>query len=310
MVNLNDTFILDVQHLEWSNPVKQEAKSEDEETVDTSMPSPRANCAGAHTNGVVYVFGGHGGRKYQRVAFNDLWCFNLATGLWSTIDYVNTPCDPRAGHSVFIIEDKLYIYGGWNLESQFNDIALFNLTTKEWSIPDIMNESPRWNFSSIMVEAIPSWKYIVFGGAAGDFPEGGPREFANPVNTSCVLDIETLSWMPIRTEDEDREEGPFLPPGRENASVVYDSKVCRIIVFGGWANEWLDDSYGLNVSSIVGPPYAITQIIPRLGQLTGGTTLVIKGVGFKDSVNINIRFICGKNYSDVSGVYVSDTECT
>ena len=38
----------------------------------------------------------------------------------------------------------------------------------------------------------------------------------------------------------------------------------------------MKDSYGLNASPIVGPPYAITEIIPNLGQLTDGTQLVLK----------------------------------
>ena len=165
MININDTFVLDVQHLEWSNPVKQDAKSEEDSKVaGATLPSPRSNCAGAHVDGLVYMFGGHGGEKYQKIAFNDMWCFNLSTGLWSSIEYVNTACDPRAGHSLFAIGQKIYVYGGWNLESQFNDIAVFNLSTREWTIPDIFNESPRWNFSAVMVEAIPSWKYFIFGG--------------------------------------------------------------------------------------------------------------------------------------------------
>lgn len=65
---------------------------------------------------------------------------------------------------MFILGRKLYVYGGWNLESQFNDIATFDLDSREWNIPEIYNEIPRWNFSAIMVEAIPSWKYFVFGG--------------------------------------------------------------------------------------------------------------------------------------------------
>ena len=31
------------------------------------------------------------------------------------------------------------------------------------------------------------------------------------------------------------------------------------MIFGGWANKWLDDVWQINVSSIVGPPYAITK---------------------------------------------------
>jgi len=35
------------------------------------------------------------------------------------------------------------------------------------------------------------------------------------------------------------------------------------------------------VGVIVGPPYAITEIIPNMGQLTGKTKLLIKGIGFE-----------------------------
>ena len=69
-----------------------------------------------------------------------------------------------------------------------------------------------------------------------------------------------------------------------------------------------EDPYRLNVSSIVGPPYAFTEIIPNLEQLTDGTQLVVKGVGFKDTLDVKARFIWGKNYSDVSGVYVNESE--
>jgi len=71
----------------------------------------------------------------------------------------------------------------------------------------------------------------------------------------------------------------------------------------------------LNVSKIVGPLYAVTDVIPNLGQLSGNVTVTIKGVGFTDS-NIKVIFTCGKNPVDapnkmsieVPGTYVSDTE--
>jgi dynein heavy chain len=47
---------------------------------------------------------------------------------------------------------------------QFSDIQYFNLATKEWTNPDIFNEVPRWNHSGVLVEAIPTWKFFIFGG--------------------------------------------------------------------------------------------------------------------------------------------------
>lgn len=117
-----------------------------------------------------------------------------------------------------------------------------------------------------------------------------------------------MSWMTIKTEDWDQDGGPFVPPEREYASMVYDQKNYRVVIFGGWANEWLSDVYALNVSSIVGPPYAITEILPSLGQLTGGTTIILKGVGFKDTGDIKVRFSVGKQFAEVSGSYMSPNE--
>lgn len=88
---MNDSYVLDVQHLEWSNPVKQEAKSDEDEAACETVPYPRANSAAVFTDGKVYLFGGHGGLKYQRIAFNDLWCFELSTGCWSKIASANAP---------------------------------------------------------------------------------------------------------------------------------------------------------------------------------------------------------------------------
>jgi hypothetical protein len=87
-------------------------------------------------------------------------------------------------------------------------------------------------------------------------------------------------------------------------------------VFGGWNNGWFNDIHALNVGKIVGPSYAITEIIPSLGQLSGGVEVLVKGVGFTDA-SINVIFTCGKapvdsfskNSKYASGVtYISETE--
>ena len=36
--------------------------------------------------------------------------------------------------------------------------------------------------------------------------------------------------------------------GREHAAMCYDKEESRLIVFGGWANKWLDDIWQINVS--------------------------------------------------------------
>lgn len=264
----------------------------------------------------MYLFGGHGGVNYARVAFNDLYSFDLDTHQWEKIESAGGSVpEPRGGHTMFAIDRTLYIYGGWNSDTQYNNIRTFNLDTKEWLDPDIYNDVPRWNHSAIMVEAIPSWKYFIFGGETGDFPEGGPRNFGNCTNTSCFLDISTMHWSTIQPEDGDSHNKPLLPPAREYSAMAYDHKDSRLLIFGGWNNGWFNDLYALNVSKIVGPSYAITDVIPALGQLSGNVPVIIKGVGFKDA-NIKVYFTCGKNPVDVpskmsvevTGNFISETE--
>ena len=83
--------------------------------------------------------------------------------------------------------------------------------------------TPRWNHSGIMVEAIPSWKYFVFGGSQGEFPENGPRNFGAYSSESAFLDVSSMKFQPITTEDA--ESPQRVSPGpREKCSIAYDHR--------------------------------------------------------------------------------------
>jgi len=218
----------------------------------------------------------------------------------------------RGGNSIFVINNKLHSYGGWNSETQFTNLIVFDLLTCEWTDPDIFNGVARWNHAAMMVEAIPSWKYFIFGGESTDFGEAQPRTFGTCVNTSCYMDLDTMKWSDIQPEDDER------PSAREYAAMSYDESNRRLLVFGGWHNGWLNDLYTLDVSKIVGPPYAITGIDPPLGQISGGVPITIYGLGFLQ-MSCTIYFTpgstpalgaAGKNALSVPGTWVSDTELT
>jgi dynein heavy chain len=186
------------------------------------------------------------------------------------------------------------------------------MNTGEWTDPDIYNDVSRWNHCAIMVEAIPTWKYFIFGGESTNFNEGQQRTFGAYVNTACYLDIGTMNWAEIKPENSDA-----MPCPREYAACSYDYSNSRLLIFGGWNNGWLNDLHALAVNKIVGPSYAITEIDPPLGQLSGGVPVNIKGQGFKDQ-SIKVYFTVGrtptdaptKNTIDVGGTFVSETELT
>lgn len=60
------------------------------------------------------------------------------------------------------------------------------------------------------------------------------------------------------------------------------------LIFGGWANRWLGDTLKLNVSPIIGPPYACTSVSPEAGPVFGATELLIKGLRFRNG-KIQVR---------------------
>ena len=88
------------------------------------------------------------------------------------------------------------------------------------------------------------------------------------------------------------EDNKVVPTARENCALVYDQDDQRLVLFGGWANNYLNDIYQINISSITGPDYAIYAILPNLGPLTGKTNCEIKGEGFK---NLQSYYILVKN---------------
>lgn len=310
---LNDCWWLKVSDYSWSRVTGDKAVAPNQESA-VKAPPPRANAGSCFYNGKFWIYGGHGGLNYARVAFSDIYSFDIETEVWTKYEPVQTQSplpDGRGGHSLFAFEDKLYSYGGWNSDSQFNNIIVFDMNTCEWTDPDIYNGVSRWNHSAIMVEAIPTWKYFIFGGESTDFAEGSDRTFGAYVNSSYFLDIGTMNWTEIKPENG------LMPVAREYAACSYDYSNSRLLIFGGWNNGWLNDLHALAVNKVVGPSYAITEIDPPLGQLTGGVPVNIKGQGFKDQ-SIKVYFTVGKLATadptkftlDVAGTYVSETEMT
>jgi dynein heavy chain, axonemal len=190
----------------------------------------------------------------------------------------------------------------------------YDLEKKEWYDPDCMHEVHRWNQCSYLVPAIPTWKFFIFGGEQAEYQEGTARAFGEYVNTSAILDLGTLRWT---TFASDPDTYANIPAPREYASMAYDERDRRLVIFGGWNNGWFDDLYTLNVAKIVGPPYAIVQSNPAMGQLSGNVELKISGRGFKDNT-CTVLFTqgdkpvdaAGKMTLQVPGTFVDETTMT
>lgn len=305
----NDVYILHAPTMTWSQPPGQ--KSGTEPTNAESVvggPEPRASCTLTLLGSKVYVFGGFGGVGYARRAFNDILTIDLNTWQWTRIEAAGQVPEPRSGHSACVVDNKLMIFGGWSSHMQFNNCHCFNPETNEWADMEKTYGIPRWNHSAIFVEAIPSCKYFIFGGSTGEFEEGQHRSLGKLSEEIFFFDLASKKFSSIQLEDEDGLKRAYTPRPREHSTLIYDRNESRLILFGGWNNNWLGDIHALKVSKIVGPPYAVERVEPCLGPVTGMTKIIIHGVGFFDTSEITIKFICARQVLQAQGQYLSLTE--
>jgi dynein heavy chain len=114
------------------------------------------------------------------------------------------------------------------------------------------------NFAAA-IESVPNYKmFSVFG-------KTGLMEYSDVVK---VMDVGSMSW-------EDPTVEGTKPPAREDMAVCYDPKLCRLFFHGGWANRWMEDLWTLNVSPIIGPPYATLSVSPIIGPVRLFSTAVL-----------------------------------
>jgi len=254
-----------------------------------AKPDARAHFTATKFFDRVIVFGGYGGNGQ---VYNDVWILHVespSSMRWENISeqVVSNgakPPTPRFDHSAFIYPvtpnsdtfDKLVIMGGRDLSNMFTDAHLLDLKHMVWSTeaaaPGLQTEV--CNNLCDGVESVPYHKVFSFGG------KRGMMQYMNNVE---VMDAGSEVWSspPVA--------GGTPPCGREDAAWVYDPKSSALIIFGGWANRWLGDVHKLVVAPIVGPPYACTDIHPKIGPVFGSSEVLIKGLRFRDG-KIQVKF--------------------
>eukprot|EP01046_Picozoa_sp_COSAG06_P045692 COSAG06_NODE_6355_length_2971_cov_1.436630_1_plen_513_part_10 len=253
-----------------------------------------------------FLFGGYGGKGYTRTMFNDLYSLDTVAMEWSKITASGKLPDPRSNHATISIRDQLFVLGGRSFTETFDDLYVLDLEAMKWSQEkSVTTPEPLYNHSGVGCMAVPTWKAFFFGGRTGGYTtEEDTRKYSDQI---LVLDADNMQWMepPITGQ---------APSAREDTTLVYDSKNSRMIVFGGWSDDLHSDIHSLDVSMIVGPPYAVMGIVPQIGPVDGGSEVIIQGVGFEDTPMITVRFAFGKGdtFAEAPGVFVSPTEikCT
>jgi dynein heavy chain len=307
----NDIWYFNIVSLEWSRPVPPQSEFTPRgnhipsKGMLSGVPSPRGGHTASKIDSKIYIFGGYGGLGYSRRDFDDLYVYDVENVSWAKLLPKGKGPEKRSGHQACAVSTDakrmLYIFGGWNSIEQFNDMYTLDLDTMTWSNipgPHMLNAEPRWNHAACAVVAIPNYKIFTFGGTTGKLTDTNTQGTFN--NDVCVMDTGNEIWLTPPLEGK-------IPEARADCEMAYDAKGSRLMIFGGWANHWFDQIYTLNVSSVVGPPYAIVHMTPKLGPITGGTDVLIEGIDFVNTPLVVVRFGGKKGTIDVPGEYVSET---
>ncbi|KAK4239167.1 hypothetical protein C8A03DRAFT_43184 [Achaetomium macrosporum] len=103
------------------------------------IPPARTNHSMVTFNDKLYLFGGTNGFQW----FNDVWCYDPLTNLWSQLDCIGYIPSPREGHAAALVDDVMYIFGGRTEEgADLGDLAAFRITSRRWYTFQNMGPSP------------------------------------------------------------------------------------------------------------------------------------------------------------------------
>ena len=306
--HLNDVWVFDTKNESW---IEIEFCSHE----SSSVPEPRGAHSASLVGQSIYIFGGYGGANYSRRDFNDLYTLDISKWKWNKVKTTGAP-SPRSGHQCAVVNDKLFVMGGWCASQQFHDIYCLDPNSLLWekieSASGDLWGPRRWNFTAVTVRAVPTSKIFIFGGNCGDLSAECPR--AELLNDILILENADFSTSP-------RWMQPMIsgvkPSPRSDTQMIYLPETGRLVLFGGWSNRWLCDMQSCQVDEVVGPPYHIESLQclqwkDPIGPVTGDTPVIAYGMGF-DFVNegkVTVRFACPTGSIDVDGEVKNDNEIT
>ncbi|CAF1406085.1 unnamed protein product [Rotaria sp. Silwood1] len=256
-----------------------------------------------------------GGRNDHPVACNRLFCFDPRSRQWSIVsivgDFVPTP---RDGHSACVINDRMYIFGGFEDHSQqfSNDLFYFDFNKSSWhyrhpKIGDVIPQQRDFHSATNL-----DGQMYVFGGR---FDHIGPQQTTQNIYDDRLYSFnpEYNSWSLITAKGE-------IPCGRRSHSAfVHDGK---LYIFGGYNNvigSHFNDLYEFNPLTLEWhhiKPHGIANPVPRRRQcclvindrmyMFGGTSPISTSTYINHFNEIQNTEVLRTTLYDQSDLYVLD----
>jgi len=256
----NDVWEFDLATLHWHqlNP-------------SGTGPSPRASSSMVYDapRDRLIIFGG---TDFASQPFADAWSLSLA-GPPTWLPLLTTGASPPGREEASLVvdpgRDRLLLYGG----------LMF-------TAPGVLGDL--WELD---LSGTPSWNQIVLSGAPpGRYGHGaiynGSRDrmivYGGAVNGIAAGDVWALNLAPTPSWQELMPYGA-APAGRVDATTIFDTARSRMLVFGGYSTQDLNDTWALSLKydpmwvqlTPEGPPEA--RILQSGAWDPGGEQLVIYG---------------------------------
>ncbi|PKY39491.1 galactose oxidase [Rhizophagus irregularis] len=149
---------------------------------------------------------------------------------WSKARTHGKPSKALRAHTVNLVGELMYVFGGCDAKTCFNSILIFDADTMYWNRARTIGDPPPIcrAHSSTLVDK----KLFIFGG--GD----GPTYF----NDLFIFDTDVLEWIKPKTS------GNIPSPRRAHTSAYYNN---HLYIFGGGDGfKALNDVYILNISDL------------------------------------------------------------
>ncbi|RUS81731.1 hypothetical protein EGW08_010485 [Elysia chlorotica] len=209
-----DVHVLNTVTLRWtllSPPAEEEA---------STTPYQRYGHTAVEYGGMAYIWGG---RNDSKGACKLLFRFDGATLSWDKPHVTGPIPEARDGHSACIINDRMYIFAGYEeFTDRFsNDVSYLDLKTFEWVPLRILGKPARWrDFHT--TTAIGTTMYV-FGGRCD---VGGDQFTNNEIYCNRIMSFDTLTntWTRLTSTN--------APSGRRSHS-AFEYKG-QIYIFGGY----------------------------------------------------------------------------
>ncbi|KAJ5069060.1 hypothetical protein M0811_11960 [Anaeramoeba ignava] len=220
----NEVFVYDLNKQEW-------------EHVKTTGEKPKARSVFVSElfENKMIIFGGIGEMLPEYECFNDVWQLDLETFEWEELKITGKIPTPRFAHSSAILDNKMYIFGGYEINYEefgpplLNEIWELDLKEKKWIEINAQGELPSSRFSPVTTACyVPddqgNMRPMLFCYGGG----GGFSGLETTYNEFHIFDISTSTWelVELSTQTPPLRAGTLLP-------FFSKDKVLSLLLFGG-----------------------------------------------------------------------------